>query len=291
MIVVFGTVCLDRVRRLPHLPAPGGYVEVEDETSALGGEAANTARHLLAWGDAPVLASNPLDDDLRARVGDLDLRELGEPVSEAPMCDVLVTPDGERTMIGRGFSRVDGSLDLARVPLEKGGLFTADSNFPDSALAAARIAKAAGMRAYLMDLVEPDAPQDFWQTSTDWAGAPGDLAANLADVAGRVARTGAFCVLTDGGNGLVAGGPSLPTRAYPAFPPPARVDSTGAGDAFRAGMLHGLARGWSLPACLQFASAAGALAIGHPGASLRISTRGEIARLIADNPQTAVEYA
>ena len=109
-VVVFGTVCLDRVRRLPNLPAPGGYVEAIDEALALGGEAANTALALAAWGGSPILASNPLGDDadgqdLRERVQAraLDLRELRTSrLTNAPVCDVLVTPDGERTMIGRG---------------------------------------------------------------------------------------------------------------------------------------------------------------------------------------------
>src|SRR3569623_2110690 len=86
-VVVFGTVCLDRVRRLPNLPARGGYVEAIDEALALGGEAANTALALAAWGGSPILASNPLGDDadgqdLRERVRDraLDLRELRRPL-------------------------------------------------------------------------------------------------------------------------------------------------------------------------------------------------------------------
>ena len=302
MLVVFGTVCLDRVRRLPHLPAPGGYVEVTEETTHLGGEAANTALSLLAWGDAPVLASNPLGDDaagtdLRARVvaRGLDLCELrGAARAEAPVCDVLVTPDGERTMIGRGFSRLDSVVDLGALPVRSGGLFSADPNLAETSRAAVRAAQAAGMRAYLMDFLRPDdplGPGSFWQSSTDWAGTWGGVEANLAHVDALAARTGAFCILTDGPNGLVAGGPGLPARHYPPFPAPTRVDTTGAGDAFRAGMLHGLARGWALPVCLQFAAAAGALAVGRPGASTEIPTRSQIASLIAESPQVVVGYS
>lgn len=60
MIVVFGTVCLDKVRRVPALPRKGGYVEIESETSYLGGEAANTAVMLARWRADVVLAGNSI---------------------------------------------------------------------------------------------------------------------------------------------------------------------------------------------------------------------------------------
>lgn len=302
MIVVFGTVCLDRVRRLPHLPPRGGYVEVLEETTVLGGEAANTALTLQAWGDSPILASHPLGDDgegfdLRNRVRStgIDLRELRSPRrSEAPVCDVLVTPDGERTMIGRGFSALDRSIDLSNLPVGKGGLFTADANVEDASRVALRRAQAAGMRTYAMDFLraqEPLVPGSYWQTSTDWAGAPGEIDRNHSVVREMAARTGAYCILTDGANGLYAAGPNRAARHYPPFKPVARIDTTGAGDAFRAGMLHALSRGWDLQVCLQFASAVGALAVGYAGASARIPSLGDVAALIAAQPEVVVAYA
>lgn len=49
MVVVFGTVCLDRILRVARLPGHGGYVEIDDEVLMLGGEAANTALALQTW--------------------------------------------------------------------------------------------------------------------------------------------------------------------------------------------------------------------------------------------------
>ncbi len=300
MTVVFGTVCLDRVRRLPHLPSPGGYVEVLHETVSLGGEAANTATALVAWGGAPILASHPLGDgaegaDLRARVlaRKLDLRELccDEP-AEAPICDVLVTPDGQRTMIGRGFTALDLAIDLKSLPLFASGLFAADPNVPKASRQALRLAAKAGMTTYLMDFHDGDdplVPGAYWQSSTDWIGRWGDERRNLAVVQNLVDQ-GLYAVLTDGPNGLVAGGPGRPPRLYPAFPAPERIDTTGAGDIFRAGMLHGLRHGWGFSICLQFASAAGALSVRHSGASARIPTLAEIASHIATNPNTVAAY-
>ena len=300
-VVVFGTVCLDRVRRLPNLPAPGGYVEAIDEALALGGEAANTALALAAWGGSPILASNPLGDDAdgqdlrhRVRAREVDLRELRTPLpTKAPVCDVFVTPDGERTMIGRGFSALDETIDLSKLPLHDGGLFAAEPNMAESSRAAVRMAAAAGMRTYVMDFVRPQetiGPGSFWQSSTDWAGKRENVDGNRLFVDDLVARTGATAILTDGPNGFVCGSPGRPARFYAPFPTPATVDATGAGDTFRAGMLHGLSHRWPLHECLRFAAAAGALSVGYLGASNRIPTVAEIDQHIRSNPQIAQAY-
>jgi adenosine kinase len=51
--------------------------------------------------------------------------------------------------------------------------------------------------------------------------------------------------------------------------PPARerqvVDPTGCGDAYRAGLIFGLMRGYDLPTCGRMASLMGALKVEHPG--------------------------
>jgi ribokinase len=50
MVIVYGTICLDRISPIERLPASGEYVELGKETIALGGEAANTAMLLRAFG-------------------------------------------------------------------------------------------------------------------------------------------------------------------------------------------------------------------------------------------------
>lgn len=60
-----------------------------------------------------------------------------------------------------------------------------------------------------------------------------------------------------------------------AFPVPV-VDSTGAGDCFAAGFVHGLIRGWSLRRIAMFASAVGALAVMHRGGRSGTPTSQEV---------------
>ena len=53
----------------------------------------------------------------------------------------------------------------------------------------------------------------------------------------------------------------------PAYPVARIVDTLGAGDAFAAGLLAGLARGWGLEAACRLANAAGASCVGAAGMS------------------------
>ncbi len=286
MIVVFGTVCLDRIRRVPVLPGPGSYVEIQSEIELLGGEAANTAFALKEWGDAIRLAGNTPGNDpagltIRQRLSEqqLTLEELGLPNEMTPFCDIYVTPDGERTMFGRGFSDAGNTIDISTLHLENNGWFTADPNFGDCARSAAHHAKASGMNLYLMDFneeVEPLGAGDVWQSSTDWIGKRGDVHVNLAVVKERASRSGAIAVLTDGPHGLCYCEPGERATFVQGFVAPESVDFTGAGDRFRAGMLHGLNQGWPLRKSLLFGSAAGCLKCGSWGGTGFVNTEEEV---------------
>lgn len=300
MILVFGTVCLDRVRVVPRLPEVGGYVEIESEQILLGGEAANTALHLRAWGRDVRLFGNPLGkglaaDLLRRLLADqgLDATHLTCAGAITPETDVYVTPDGERTMFGLGFSTLRAPVDPERMPLSPGAWFTADPNIDIPARSAARSAAQAGMRLYLMDFNRPDdpiAPDSWWQSSTDWVGRRSDDAANAEWLERWIAQHGCNGILTDGPRKFWCGGPGHPVRPYPTFPTPTVVDSTGAGDAFRAGMLNGLDQGWSLSECLRFAAAAGSLACRSLGASSQIPSEAEVQALVKSAPTVAAAF-
>jgi adenosine kinase len=54
-------------------------------------------------------------------------------------------------------------------------------------------------------------------------------------------------------------------RHVPGVPAEAVVDPTGCGDAFRAGLLYGLERGWSLERCAELGNRLGALKIARSG--------------------------
>ena len=54
------------------------------------------------------------------------------------------------------------------------------------------------------------------------------------------------------------------------------VDTTGAGDVFRAGVIYGLLQGWDVPALLRFANAAAALSCTRHGAIASVPSLAEV---------------
>lgn len=300
MILVFGTVCIDRVRRVPALPPVGGYVEVVEETDILGGEAANTANALKLWGLDPQLWGNAEGDSLEADILRRLLIEKGLEnrvnltlqTPQTPICDIYVTPDGERTMFGKGFSSMEVGVAVEDLPYTEDAWFTAEPNMPNAAQKAADLAHRAGMKLYLMDFMDAAhiPPGSFWQCSTDWTGTRNNTQKNVAWVQEWVAKTGCFAILSDGPNGFVAGSADFPVRSYPPYPAPKVVDTTGAGDLFRAGMLFGLDQGWPMVDCLQFASAAGCLKCRALGATTDVPSILEIKRHVEQHPHVSQQY-
>jgi sugar/nucleoside kinase (ribokinase family) len=291
MILVFGTVCLDRILEIPALPRPGGYVEVEAEEILLGGEASNTANALREWGIDVFLAGNgagdgPEAERLRALVRERGLlrHKLETSPGATPVCDILLTPDGERTMIGRGFSTMPRPWEPNTLLLEPGAWVTADPNLGAFAREVVRSAQSVGCRTYLLDFFRPDDPVaqgSYWQSSTDWVGERGREAANLAWAADWSDRHGCTTLLTDGPRGFALARPGQPSLWLPPFPSPPVVDTTGAGDIFRAGVLQGLEKGLPLAETLAFAAAAGCLKCAYRGATRRVPQRDEIAAHLA----------
>ncbi len=300
MILVFGTLCIDRTRTIGKLPRAGGYAEILSERVALGGEAANTAWSLMHWGADFRLAGNPMGHDPNGSLLFDLLEKSGLPMSHlerrdaiTPVCDIYVTPNGDRTMFGVGFATITDCLHPASAPYQSNGWFTLDSNLRASGNEALRLAQKAGMKLYVMDIVEPDLtlhPGDCWQCSTDWAGESGNMEANIQWLTDWIERHGCQAVLTDGSRGLIAGTPEIKPRYFKAYPCPSPVDSTGAGDMFRAAMLFQLAHGKPFLDSLSFASAAGCLKCMRLGAISEVPTQAEIEAHIAAHPEISSQF-
>ena len=95
---------------------------------------------------------------------------------------------------------------------------------------------------------------------------------SLSEVAGMVEAV----VMTRGAEGstIYTGGQQI---AVPAVKADGLVDPTGCGDAYRAGLLHGIAKGWDWTRCARLASVMGSIKIAHRGGQNHKPARGEIA--------------
>jgi adenosine kinase len=69
----------------------------------------------------------------------------------------------------------------------------------------------------------------------------------------------------------------------PAVPPEALVDPTGCGDAYRAGLLYGMARGWGWERCARLASVMGSIKIARRGGQNHHPTREDIAQRLRES--------
>jgi adenosine kinase len=81
------------------------------------------------------------------------------------------------------------------------------------------------------------------------------------------------------GSVILAGGER---HEVPCVRADAVADPTGCGDAYRAGLLYGIAHGWDWPSTGKLGAVMGALKIAHRGAQNHTATRAEIERRFRD---------
>ena len=286
-LIVLGDVMVDVVARLS-----GPLTPSSDTPAAIrvqgGGSAANTAAWLAAAGAAPVLVGRVGDDD-RGRTARDELRALGvdarlatDPELPTGTCVVLVGPDGERTMApDAGANDALSEADLGDDLLSEGAhlhvsgyALLRPGSRPAARVAIAR-ARSAGMTvsvdpssagllspAFLEDadgagLIVPNAEEaEVLTGERDPEAAAALLARRFGEVVVKLGAGGALW--TDGETSVRAA----------AVPVETVLDSTGAGDAFAAGLLAARLRDagpeQALGAAAQLAAEAVTRAGGRP---------------------------
>ncbi len=267
------------------------YAALGPATEMSGGSAANTMAGIASLGGRPAFIGRVCNDELGAAFA-RDIRAAGVRFEAAPApdgaatgrCLIAVTPDAERTMqtcLGAAaeFGPEDIDEDLvrsSRIAYLEGYLFD-----PPPARAAfykaAEAAHAAGRkvalslsdafcverhRAEIRDLVDGHIDILFANEeeivslyeARDFAGA-------LEAVRGKCGI--AALTRSEKGSAVVSGAGVFEVAAEPVEN---AVDTTGAGDLYAAGFLHGLCRGGSLAECGRLGSLCAAEVIGHFGA-------------------------
>jgi ribokinase len=255
-IVVLGDVMVDVVAQLAGPLAPGSDAPGRISFGA-GGSAANTAAWLAAAGERPVLVGRVGDDEPgRSAAGELraagvDARLAVDPERPTGTCIVLVAPGGERTMVpdagaGGGLAADDLPAELlgAGRHLHVAGYALLRPGSRPAARAAIERAAACGMTVS----VDPSSAALLSAGFLDLAAGAGLLLPNAEEAValtaerdpGRAARRLAErfpeVVVKLGPDGALwsDGGSEL---RVPAEPLADVIDSTGAGDAFAAGLL------------------------------------------------------
>ena len=253
-IVVIGAVAWDEIVRLTEPLRPGGHLNGVVEDARLGGGGANTAVALAAAGHQVTLLAAVgrdaagdvlLDELVAAGVDTARIARLEHPTTRSLL---LIDPAGERTVVNVTRCEEDGPPNrLLELPVD--AVYVRSRRRDLAPLLAAKAATAlvvahlppveSGSRpahiliASASDL-EPVALQEPWSLGRA--------------VAGELPR---WVVITAG----AAGARAFSEREVLAAPaaPVQPVDTTGAGDAFAAGLVHALVGGRSMAEALAVA--------------------------------------
>jgi sugar/nucleoside kinase (ribokinase family) len=267
------------------------YAQMGPGIEASGGSAGNTMAGIASLGGNGAYVGKVRDDQL-GRVFRHDITAIGvrfatPPAQDGPStarCLILVTPDAQRTMntylgacVGLGPEDIDeAEIAAAQVTYLEGYLFDpprAKAAFRKAAQAAHAAGRKVALslsdpfcvgryRAEFRELVQHHADIVFANEAeilslfeTDSFEAAARQVRGLCDVAALTRSEKGSLVVT-----------ARETHEVPAARVERLVDTTGAGDLYAAGFLHGLTQGRDLATCGRLGSLCAAEVIGHFGA-------------------------
>jgi sugar/nucleoside kinase (ribokinase family) len=268
-IAVIGSVACDKVVRLHQPLRAGGHQEGSWAGARLGGGAANTALPLARAGHHAVIVGAVGNDDVgRALVDALaaagvDTRQIVTLDQPTTRSLVLIDPVGERTIVN--LVRTTEEAPPVRLAAIGADCIYVRSRRSDLAPLLAGQATTATIVAELPPWEAGSRPAHVLIASA--ADTPADVLADAFAAGRRVAGTDLqWMIVTHGSAGATAYGADGVVHA--AAPTVAAVDTTGAGDAFAAGLVHALVCGNPLVEALRTAVAWGAEATRWDGSSL-----------------------
>ncbi len=291
-VFVVGSVNADLLVRLPHLPSPGETVLGGHITRAPGGKGANQAVAAARLGvPTSLVAAVGTDDEGERSLA--DLRASGVDVTGVVQVDeptgvgiVLVAEDGENAIaVASGANeRLAGDVVHRQLgQLTADDVVVANLEVSDAAVAAAAAESAARGARFVLNpaparqlsrglLARTDVltPNRVEVRELGFAGPAELLATGLAGLVVTLGADGAD--LYRAGHRVVHQAPFVATV----------VDTTGAGDAFTAGLAAALASGEPLEVAIRWAAAVGAMATRALGARAAYPGGDELADMLRD---------
>lgn len=289
-VLVNGPASWNTVVRLPALPEPrSATLFARAHHDGLGGTSAGKARTLAALGLDVTLRTVLGDDDeagrVRAALDHPRLTLLAEPAAHGrtERHVNLLADDGARLSLYLTLPAPERPADP--VPVDVRAVLAAAAaavvDLADHSRPLLAAAREAGVPLWC-DVHDDDGTAAYARPFADAADVLLVSADRLADPAAyldaAVRRGARLAVCTSGAAGALARDPGG-WWEVPAAPVDAVVDTDGAGDAFLAGLLHGVLDGLPHPRALARASAAGALAVTSPGVGGALVTPEAVASL------------
>jgi sugar/nucleoside kinase (ribokinase family) len=307
-VLCAGIVVADHVSSpISHLPAAGELVLADKLLLTIGGCAANVAVDLTRLG-VPATVVGCVGDDVFGRVVADMLRENAVDVSGLRVKAGL---DTSQTLIvnvagqDRRFVHTFGAnavFEPGDIPIDTpgvgilylGGYFVLAGVEPKRLAEVFRAARARGLKTVLdvvipgpaeyLSRLAPVLPEvDVFLPNDHEAQVMTGLDDPLAQAERFHAMGARTAIVTMGERGTVLVGDGLRLKAD-TFRDMPFVDGTGGGDAFAAGYMAGLLRGWSPQECLRIGSAVGASCVRAIGTTSGVFTGQECDEFLAGHP-------
>jgi ribokinase len=293
MILVFGSVNLDLVARVPRLPGPGETLSGTSFAALPGGKGANQALAARRAG-AQVALVAVVGSDAFAAPATAGLAAAGVDVTGVAAAEdstgvalIHIDAAGENTITVIPGANARATASAIGAPMwSRASTLLLQLEIPlGEVIAAACEARARGIRVVLNAAPMQPLPSALLaaidvlivnehEAAMLAAAVAVDAGIHaLADALAR--RLGIAVVVTLGADGAIAAAPGARLHARP--PPIAVVDSTGAGDALAGALTAALDRGASWPQALREAVAAGSLACDRVGAQSALADAARIA--------------
>ncbi|HVF24894.1 MAG TPA: carbohydrate kinase family protein [Anaerolineales bacterium] len=299
-VLCYGEIGIDNIIQADDLPAPEKAIFPKSDSYHGGGAASNTAVWLATLGVKVKLTGNVIGRDAYGDMImegltkhsniDLSLVEQRDGVT-TPFTRAIVTPDGERSFLIFGYPQAL-KTQLKKEDLDGVKYLALDLYGGPERLDTARLASESGVSTAIGDVIGPDHPALPFTSIATNSGSyirqsfPGvdvrQHARELQSISKGIVITSdgprMVHVLDAQGNGFTIQPPAITA-----------VDATGAGDAFRSGLLYGLLRSFDLPRSACWGVAAGSLKVKNLGAATVIPDFKEIEAL-ANSLRTQPEH-
>lgn len=302
-VYCFGHVSTGTIVRIKgRFPAPDGYGEIVETLENHSGEATGSALVLARLGATVTLEGNWIGDTPACRRTLAFLQSRGIDcaglVVKPGYCgatEIVISDGASRTVFGRYGDLLFTTPQweppsLTRLRATK--VICVDPAFGETTLAVARAAKAANLPLVTCDARADSALHALADVNLisnelihrEYPEAATSRPAREKLFADYLQRTSGLVVFTSGSQPLwyARGGQSTSARKELAAFKVQVLDSAGAGDSFRGGVIYGLLRGWSDEQSLQFASAVAALVCTTTPGCVNPPTLDEVRAFLAD---------
>lgn len=301
-VLVFGSLNMDLVAQVPHLPAPGETLIGNHFTTVPGGKGGNQAVAIARLGIPTQMIGRVGQDSFgQGLIASLQANGVGcdrvqiDHTAASGVAVIAVDQHGENHIIvipGANGQVNQTDVEQLRDLLPQATALLLQLEIPLSAvIVAAELAHQAGVPVILdpapcpenlpadlyplVDILTPnqiEAAQlvGFPVHTPEQAAAAAQVLRErqITTVIIKLGSQGAYCSAAEG------------DVFIPAFPV-AAIDTVAAGDAFNGGLAAALAEGQSLQQALRWATATAAIAVTRPGAQSSLPTRAELAQFLS----------